>query len=264
MALVTVAPIPQSKWHGKKGKESFSRPKDIEVLYDEQTGRYATGLTPEEQQKYEELMKVDLSDTFKPDEPHPYFGSKAGTIRLPNHTVIFDTNKPAEYVKVKNMKASKFVANSMKEYNENKWPDATHVMLDETEEVEIKASKVRARNEATLLASKMTKEDKEGMVQIIEKKSVRGRTEDFVDVEIDAILQEKPEQFLAVAKMGKEDVRIRATVLEAIYRNVLTKEGTGVYYMGELIGLDVESAISWFKDPQNQKLKIAIIEKMLK
>ena len=46
--LVEVRPLPEKKWHGKKGKDSFAQPKTIEVLYDEKLGAYATGLTEEE------------------------------------------------------------------------------------------------------------------------------------------------------------------------------------------------------------------------
>jgi hypothetical protein len=37
------------------------------------------------------------------------------------------------------MKGSKLVANSMKELDEGKWPEATHVIFDESEEVSYKS-----------------------------------------------------------------------------------------------------------------------------
>src|SRR5690349_20055934 len=99
---VEVRPIESKKWHGKKGKESFKQPMTIEVLYDPATGRLATGLTDEEAEKYSKLLGVDLSDNFNMLEPHPYWSTKAASIKLENHTVIYDTEKPLDYVKVKN------------------------------------------------------------------------------------------------------------------------------------------------------------------
>lgn len=262
--LVEVRPLPAKKWHGKMGKESFSRPKDIEVLYDPVTGRYATGLTPEEAAKYSKEMGVDLSDTFNFNEPHVYWSTKAATIRLQNHTMIFNTDIPTEFVKVKNMKASKFVANSMKEYDEGKWPEATHVIFDEEEDVNLKASKIALQDECNDLKRKMTASDKANMIQILAEKSVRGRSDDFINVEITAIINEKPADFLKYAKMGREEVYVRAAVLEALYKNILTKEGSAVYYMGDMVGLDYEDAIRWFKDPNNQKMKVTILEKLSK
>jgi hypothetical protein len=50
--------------------------------------------------------------------------------------------------------------------------------------------------------------------------------------------------------------------MEAIYRNILTKEGTAVFYLSDQIGYDFESAVEWFKDPQNQNLKVSILSKL--
>ena len=41
---IEVKPIDRKQWHNKKGKESFTLPKIREVLYDQDTGEYATGL----------------------------------------------------------------------------------------------------------------------------------------------------------------------------------------------------------------------------
>lgn len=260
--LVEVRPLPQTKWHGKKNKESFSRPKDLEVLYDSNTGKYATGLTQDEAVKFGKEMGVSLSDDFNPNEPHSYWSSKASWIRLPNHTQMFDTNKPVEFVKVKNMKASKLVANSMREWEDGKWPDATHVIFDEAEEVNLKATKITQRNEAIILLHKMSEQDKANMVQVLSNKTVKNRSADFINVEVDAIITEKPAEFLKYAQMGREEIHVRASVLEAITKNILTKEQGSVYYMGELIGIDYESAVEWFRNPQNSKMKISILEKL--
>lgn len=260
--LVEVRPLPIDKWHGKKGKDSFGQPKEIEVLYDPKTGKYATGMTPEVAAKLSKEMGVDLSDTFNPIEPHSYWSTKPASIKLPIHTTFFDPNKPAELVKIYNMKASKFVANSMKEYDDGKWPHATHVLFDQTEDVNMKATKIAIKRECTLIVSKMSDADKINMVQILGEKSVRGRSTDFINVEIDEVIESKPAEFLRYAKMGREEVYIRASILEAIMKNILTKEASAVYYMGELIGYDYETTVEWFKNPQNSKMKIAILEKL--
>lgn len=262
--LVEVRPLPEKKWHGKKGKESFAQPKNVEVLYEHSTGRYATGLTPEEANEYGKILGVDLSDRFDPNGPHPYWSTKPATIRLPNHTVIFDTSKPADFVKVKNLKASKLVANSLKEWEDGKWPEASHVIFDESEEVNMKATKVALKDECILMKMKMSDEDKANMVQILSMKTIKGRSPDFIAVEIDAVIEEKPTEFLKYAKMGREEVYIRAAVLECIHKNILTKESGAIYYMGELIAYDYEEAIGWFKSPQNNKMKVAILEKLTK
>ena len=260
--LVEVRPLQVKKWHGKEGKESFTQPKTIEVLYDSNTGKLATGLIEEEAEKYSKILGVDLSDRFNPNEAHPYWSSKAAEIKLENHTVLFDTNKPADFVKVKNLKASKFVANSMKDYEAGLYPNATHVIYDEEQEVTSKASKIQLKNKAVVIAAKMSADEKINIVQILSQKSLRGRSQDFIDVEIDSIISEKTEDFMKYAKMEKQEVYVRAAILECIHRNILTKEGSAIYYMGEVVGLDFESAVEWFTNPQNSKMKVAILEKL--
>ena len=260
--LVEVRPLPKKKWHGKTGKESFSQPIVIEVLYDHDKGKYATGLSEEEEKKYSKQLGVDLSSRFNPNEAHPYWGTKAAQIKLENHTMLFDTRKPAEFVKVKNLKASKFVANSLKEWEQGIFPDATHVIFDEEEEVSLKANKVQKKQKAMVIAAELSSDEKAQIVQILSNKTVKGRSNDFIDVEIDGIIENKVEEFLKYANMDKQEVYVRSAVLEALAKNVLTREAGSVYYMGELIGIDYEGAVEWFKNPQNQKIKVSILEKL--
>jgi hypothetical protein len=261
---VEVRPIVTKKWHGKEGKDDFSQPKAIEALYDKESGRLATGLTDAEAEEYGKLLGVDLSNKFNASEAHPFYSQKQAWVFLPNHTVIFDTDKPMDFVKVKMLKASKMVANSQRELAEGSWPEATHVIFDETEEVALKAGKVQLRQEAYKVLLDMTTEDKVNIIQILSEKSVRGRSQNFVDVEIDDIIENKTQEFLKYANMGREEVTLRATILEALQKQILTKEGSTILYMGEVLGYSYEDTIGWFRQPDNQKRKIAILEKLNK
>jgi len=236
--LVEVRPLPLKKWHGKSGKEDFTRPKTIEALYNSESQKYSTGLTEEEQKKYEKLTGFDLSDRYNPEIPHPFWSTAAAMVKLPNSTTIFDTAKPLDFIKVKLLKASKFVANSMKEWEEGLWPDAHHVIFDEEEETNIKASKVELKNKAVSLSLKLSKDEKINIIQILSDKSARGRSDDFVNVEVDKIVTERPVEFIKYAEMDTATVYVRAAVLEAIHRNILVKEGSAVLYMGDQIGYD--------------------------
>lgn len=260
--LVEVRPLPEKKWHGKKNNESFAMPKTVEALYDETTGKYATGLTPEEAAHYGKLLGVDLSDTFHPTVPSAVWASKAFWVPLKNQTMIFDTDKPIEAVKVKLMKASKLVANSQREYDANKYPDATHVIFDEQEEVSTKASKVELKRKAYEWLGKMSGEDKVNIIQILSNKSLKGRSDDFINVEVDDIIANRPVEFLKFVGMGRVEVAVRSAVLELLMKNILTKENQSIYYMGEMIGVEYEDAVAWFKDPNNSKMKVRILEQL--
>jgi len=262
MSIVEIRPLDIPKWHGKKDQEAFTQPHTIEALYDHTTGGYATGLTEEEEEKYGKKLGVDLSSTFNQDEPHPFWNSKMGRVKLENATMILNDSIALEFVKVKMLKASKYVANSMKEWKEGLFPEATHVIYDETEEEDIKASKALKRRKAMELSMNLSADAQANIVQILTNKSVRGKSANFLVGEIDDLISDRLDDFIREAKKDSKDLFVTAAVMEAIYRNILRKEGTAVFYLSDQIGYDFDSAVEWFKDPQNQNLKTSILNKL--
>lgn len=263
MNTVEIRPLPKGKlWHGKTEKEFGENSLTIEATYDSRTGQYATGLTEEEREKYEKELNVDLSPVFDPENPHPYYSTANAKLKLKGHTTILYIDRPQEYIKYKLAKASKYIANSIKEWEEGKWPEARYYIFDEVEEVKVKASKIQKRNEAIRLAAELTNDEKVNLIQIISNISVRGAKTDKLDVELDYIIENKTQEFLNYVKMDKQEAYARATIMEAISRNVLIREGATITYMGEPIASDLESAVEWFINPQNQKLKVALLDKL--
>jgi hypothetical protein len=191
---IEVRPIQKKKWHNKVGAESFARPKTLNVLIDSNTRQYATGLDyvnkvmedPDggktkltEGEYYAKVLKVDTSPQYFEGTFHSFWDSKAVKIKLENKTMFFDTSIPLEAVKIKIMKASKFVANSMREYEDGLFPDATHVITDEAEEIEVVASKVAQRNKAIIECNKLTRDKENQIILILGNKNVKGKSDDF-------------------------------------------------------------------------------------
>jgi hypothetical protein len=261
-ALVEIRPIEVKRWHGKTGKDSFAQPITIRVLYDHKTGGYATGLTKEQEEEYSKKLGVDLNSIFNPQKAHPYWDSSASKIKLPNYPIFLDPNIPLEFVRIQNLKSSTLVANSMKDYGENKYPEATHVIYDEAEQVEMKATKIQLKKNCYKLASKMSTDRMVNILTITSDKTIRGRSRDFLDVQLDELIEENAELFLRYAKMSAKETYIRASLLEAIHKNILTKEGVSIYYMGDKIANSYEDSVIYFLDPQNQTLKVSILEKL--
>jgi len=261
--IVELRPIERTKWHGKKGSESFTQDHASQVLYDSNTGKYATGLSEKEAKEYGKLLGLDLSDTFNPNEPHPYWSTKPAQLKFPNKTLVFDITKPVDFIKVKNYKASPFVANSEKEFQEGKWPLATHILYDESEHVEMEAHKISKKKEAYLLVDKLSKEQKVAIIQIILDTSVRKQSNEFIEVKLAEIIEgDYLNDFLKYAKADKSYLSIKGMVIEALYKNVLTKEGAGIHYMGDILGHNVDDVVEYFTNPQNQEIKARILEKI--
>lgn len=261
---VEVRPIPVKKWHGKEEKESFTRPKVVEALYDENVGGYATGLTKEEEEHYGRLLGASLDNRFTHDEPHPTWSEKRFSMVLSNNTMIFDTKDARQYVLVKLLKASKYVANSMKEYEVGKWPYATHVIFDEEEEVEEKALKIERKEEVYKKISEMNDAERISLVWILSDgtKSLRGKSPSFIKVELDEFISESPNKVWAAINTSKAERFSRSTILEAINRQIIVKDGANLIWMGDVIAQSVDEAATWLRNPENQSIKGKILEQL--
>lgn len=263
MSQIEIRPIEKEKWHKKKGAESFKQDVVIEALVDSRKNVFVTGLNEEEVKKYSAELGIDLNPAVLLDgKPHPFYGSKAGRLKLPNRTMFLEISNPRNFVLYKLALASKLVANSIKEYEEGLFPEASHVIFDEEQEINRKASKIQKKNAAIKKALKMTLEEKANIVLLLINKLVKGRSQDYIDVLIDEIIETQIDAFLTYSDMTKEELYTRAIILEALQRNVLTKEGSAICYMGNTLAHTFEDAIEYFKDANNQKLKVTILEKL--
>lgn len=261
--LVKIKPRDLEKWHGKKGLDSFAQTVSVKALYDTDTGTYATGLSNKEEEELEKVTGLDLSNTFNPLKPHPFWDTKPGTLVLPNHTIILNTDLPFDNIKIHIAKASKFVANSLEDLEKGLFPDATHVIFDEEQEVELKARKIELRKSALKKVLKMSKNEKLDLILIISGKLLKKQSDSYIEVEMDKIVQDKPSMLLEYANRDKAYIKNRAFILEAIQSNVLQKRNGSIYYMDEVIGGSIDDTINYLNDPKNQNLKVIILDKLV-
>ena len=260
---VEVRPIESKRWHNKTGQESFTRPKKIQALVDGTTMQYATGLTPED---IKELTKkgvtYDLTSQYNSDNPHPFWDSNMAIIKLENNTMFFDTANALDFIKIRVMKASKYVANSMAEYDSGEWPEATHVIYDEAEQAQVLASKVEQKNTAIIEASKLSLDRKVQLILVLGGKNMKNQSSDFVAVELDKIIQKDPGEFLRYLNLDKKQLASHALVLEALQKSVLRKEGQRIYHMDSPLGIDEIEVAEYLAKEENQDIKLLILSKI--
>jgi len=271
---IEVKPIEKKRWHNKTGSENFARPKTLNVLIDSEKRQYATGLDYvnkvfqdvddkrtkiTEAEYYGKLLGVDLSAIYIEGKLHPFWDSKTPRIKLENKTMFFDTENPLDYIKIKIMKASKFVANSLKEYEEGFYPEATHIITDEREEVEAKASKIALKKQAIMACFKLGKERKSQLIMVINGMNTKNRSDDFVEVELDKIIEKQPSELLRYINLNPSEVYAHAMILEALQKGVLRKQGHKILYHDAMLGNDIDEVIAYFLMDENQELKLKII-----
>lgn len=258
-ALVEVRPIERKKWHGKNGAESFQRPKKFQVLVNTDSMSYATGLNDEEVKELNTKVNYNLTNHFNSEEQHPFWDSPMGMFKLENRTMFFDISQPLNYIKVKNMLASKFVANSMKDYEEGLFPEATHVIFDEAMAAEEEAGKVELRDQAVVAKVSMSKDRKIQIILALDHKNLKGQSDNFVNVALDKIIQRSPSEFLHYANMNAEQMFLYALVLEALQKSVLRKDGHKILYHESMIGADEMDVAKYLHSPENSDLKMRLM-----
>ena len=256
---IEVRPIERKTWHNRTGKDSFTRPKTLQALVNADTLEYATGLDEEETKKYGEIFKQDLSKMYNPDAPHPFWDSKTPRIKLENHTMFFDTDKPLDFVKWKIMRDSKYVANSMLEYEEGAFPEATHVIFDEARANEVKASKIQIRKKAIIESNKLSKTRQVQMIMVLAGKNAKNESTDFLEVEIDKLIEKDAKAVVDFIMKDKEFVAMESLILECLQKNVLKKVGHKILYHDSVLGVDIYDVVKYLNDAKNQELKLRLL-----
>ena len=260
---VEVRPIESKRWHNKTGQESFTRPKKIQALVDGSTMKYATGLS---EQDKKDLVKrgvsYDLTDNYNSDNPHPFWDSNMAIIKLENNTMFFDSDNALDFIRVRVMKASKYVANSIAEYDLGMWPEATHVIFDEAEQASVMASKVEQKNTAIIEASKLSLDRKVQLILVLGGKNMKNQSADFVAVELDKIITKDAGEFLRYLNMDKKQTASHALVLEALQKSVLRKEGQRIFHMDSPLGIDEIEVAEYLSKEENQDIKLLILSKI--
>lgn len=263
MSLVKVKPIERETWHNKKGKDVFSRPIVIEALVNVNTSKYATGLSDEDRKRLESITGYDLSPEYVPGKIHPFYATSTGAVKLEHKTTIFNTKNPLDEIKVGILKGSDLVANSLEDFEKGLAPYARFIIFDEEEELEVKASRAALKRKVIIEGAKLTKARKTEIVQILLNVSVKNQSSDFIDLKLDeAIDTVGAQEVLNLIERDKGRTTTHAMIIEGLHKNVLRKEGTGIYYLSDQLGYDMESTIDYFQDAKNQNLKTQLLEKI--
>ena len=263
---VEIRPIQSKKWHGKIGQEDFSQPKKFGALVNPNNMRYVTGLNEQEIKhlKEEKGFIHDLNDHFDPDSPHDFWDTSLARIELKNSTTFLEVdidNKPLDYIKYKIIKNSRHVANSMKEYEQGLYPEATHVIINESEEADLEATKIELRNKAIELSSKLSTDRKKQIILLLGGKSLRNQTGNYITVQLNTLLEDDPESFIRYAEAeDKELLENRALVLECLEKQILIKRGHKVYYHDAHLGEDDLSVAQYLSEVENQDLLFRLKE----
>jgi hypothetical protein len=258
--LVEVKPIPAKKWHGKEGKESITRPKTITALPDE-TLNYKVALTPEQLEDYGKILKQDLSLQFILGDAHPFWDSRLAKVVLENNTQFFNVDNPIEAIKVAILKASKDVAPTLKDWEEGKYPEASHYIVDEREEIAAFLVADKKEKEARAKLEKLDKKEKGEIIFLMTGKIVKQQTEEFLNFELKKLFNSRLDDLITYLNQDKVETALRSLVNESVAKNIITKSGLKFLYFDQIIGNNLEEVVDYLRKEENQSFKLELMSK---
>ena len=261
---IQVRPLDVEKWHGFKGKDDFGKAFTVTPLVDGNSSTYKTGLSPEEIKEYSEIFGMDLTPRYNKEKPHHFWDSETPAVKLERRTNLINVDEPVGYIQSKVLLSSKYVANSIQEYQEGLWPDAQFVIVDEDVDNEIAASKIELVEEAIIKASSLSTDKKAAIVLILSGKLAKGKSDNFIKVALRKEIDKDPGEVLRLMKMDAKQTATHALVLEALQRFILTKAGHRIMYHDSSLGDSVYEVVDYLEDKANQDLKLRIIEQLNK
>lgn len=259
--IVEIRPREQPTWHGKKADENFSRPITIVPAIDPSTMQYQVSLSDSEWKRLKSTG-YDLSLDAKIDTPHPTWDGAIGAVKLEPNTMTFNTDNPIELIKLGVIRAAKtHVAPSLEEADNNsEYSKATHYIFSEEEDVAVKATKIQKKQEANKMLFEMPTEKQAAIATLVLGISTKSRSTDFIRTKADEAVETDPDAVLKWAKMKQEDFTLHTMIQELLLLSVLVKSGGAITWMGETLGYSAEEAIKYLKDPNNQAMRLKLLE----
>lgn len=271
---IEIKPVDVIRWHGHTGKDSFKRALGCRAYLNSATRKYAVEFSDKkytipgstkkvsEQEYLESQLGVSLDTTFT-GEPHPVYDGKLGLIKLEDSTMLLNIDLPKNLLHYRILQTSSKVANSLADYEEGLFPEATHYIVDKEGEAEVKATKIEKRNRAIIESGKLSAERKVEIIMVLTGQNVASNSTDFITVELNKIIEKQTDAFLNVIERDKTEVGMEAVVIQAINKGVLVKDGPKIKYFDSVLGLDVESVAVYLAQPDNQEVLIRIKEQIV-
>lgn len=252
--LIYVKPIIKERWHGlhKMGRTKFQGTHDVfQAIYSQKVGGFNTGLNSEDEERLGKFIGHDLKNHTKNEYWHSF------KIVLEDKTTVFDTRIPLEELQVKFMKASKFVANSVKELDKGHWPEARYVIHDEVEELEREATKIEIKARAVEIFSSLSPEKKVDLLKVFGK-GATNVSEKFAYTKLYEILEDDTDKFIKQATMKPAELKTRALFFDLENKGIFRRKGTSVLYNDQQVGFDYDDAVYNLMNPKNQELLLKL------
>ena len=224
---------------------------DYIAPYLTRSGSIYTGLTPEDERRFEKELGYAEGTLAKSS---PFWQNF--TVKIGAKTLILDDSFPRQEMIIKFLSGHKREATSLDKLNAGK----DYLLINRQAEA-IEQNKVnKLRREALKAFDKLTLDDMRKCLRIFGVNAAELSNE-LVESTLFGIVDKKPQQFFDkwVDNKSKETEFL---IEEAIAKGVIRKDRTQYYYGTEMLADSLQDCIAYLDAKKNQDLKLSIINQV--
>lgn len=261
MALVKVKPISGKSNTKLDIDNSINPPFAFRADIDVRQNKFSVDLTEGEIAILSKELGRNLSTVFDPDDTENFWGNNyLSLVKLQNKTNIFDTDNIKDRILLSIIRASKYVANSKEDYEEGLFPYAKFYIDDTILTEANKEKQFVLRKNIIKKIDSLTRMKKEELLRILVGGDYNNQSNDYLDMKIMECLDTVGlDAIQNVLNKDDRDIFLHALILEAISKGVLRREGKVIFYFSDKIGYNVEDAIEFLKNGNNQPIFNSIV-----
>jgi len=194
---------------------------------------------------------------------HEFWGKKGlGVLTLEPFAKAMDDKNPLDLIQLGLARATDSVCNKSVESNIGMCPTATYELIADGEEIEEAAAQTAVRAKAYKAFLDMDNAQKVHLLAILSGDNASKQSQSYLDAKVEELIQKNPKEFLMHTDMDNKELRVRAVIELALMERVFVRQGTQVVYEDLVIGYDLEEAVKYLLDPQNQKFWLHIAKKV--
>lgn len=219
--------------------------------YFTRSGSIYTGLTPEDERKYEKALGY-AEGTLASTSPYwETFSVKVGT-----KSVILDDTFPRQAMIIKFLEGHKRVATSLDKLNAGK----DYLLINRQAEA-VEQNKInKLRRDAIIAFGKLSLEEMRKCLRLFGIKADTMSNE-LVESTLFSLVDKQPKKFFD-KWINNKTKDTEFVIEEAISKGIIRKDRTQYYYGTEMLADSLQDCIAYLDAKKNQDLKLSIINQI--
>lgn len=236
------------EWSGFQGSR-YKKAKHTLTTYIDKYNTMQTGLTPEDEERLGKILDKDLRNTS------PFWYDFQ--IVLGDKDLILNTDKPEDEIKYKVLCIHPKVKKSLTDVN----PYAEYVIHNEIDEARVVNTTGSVKIRAYTLFGQLSDTQKKDVLRLYPGFSrTDSLTAEVISSKLFQEVDNNPDKFVKIVEDKNREMKI--FLKDLVTANILKKNKSAYKYGTDFLGHDEESTIDYLNNPENQSLKITLMQEL--